>query len=388
MNIGVHYGAYEDFGSGPFLYALSRGTAEMLDEGLQTWQRPTNHKFKIHYAGHTFHFSPVFKELEYCDIKILSAGIRITQERHIQEYYNKVDYIFLHTREGEMIQGYEEDNIRKWIQLEKVYFICNHRLKEFENHPKVVIDLAINLFHMYNTFGFYYLNYYPFDKKKNLIGVYNRDTQYKSYRHELLKLFTEYTGQEIHRFDSDKTFYTELSGKVLDVWNWQRMHMAGYTDYATCVANVVFETQSGDHHFDMLTEKTVKSIIFQAANIFFIWVGTYRGMKWLHEKGFWFLNSEFFDPNDFVNEPYFSPDYAGVDKDLATPVYKSAYKAVKYLKELKDQLETDDAVYQHLVEKYKDKIDSNVTNFKRLLENCEYTDWVMNIITQPKQIES
>ena len=384
MNIGVHYGAYEDFGSGPFLYALSRGTAEVLNENLQAWQRGTNQKFKIHYADHVFHFSTEFRDLEYCDIKILSANIGITQEKHLKEYYDKVDYIFLHTREGEMIQGFEEDRMKQWINLDKVYFILNHRFKEYSDHPKVITDLSINLFHMYNTFGFYYLNYYPFDKKKHLIGVYNRDTQYKSYRHELLKLFTEYTGQDIHRFTSEKTFYTELSGKILDVWNWQRMHMAGYTDYATCVANVVFETQSGDHHFDMFTEKTVKSIIFQAANIFFIWVGTYRGMKWLHEKGFWFLNSEFFDPEDFVNEPYFNPDYAGVDKDLAIPVFKSAYKAVNYLKELKDRLGTDDAVYQYMLETYGHKIESNIANFKHLLENCEYTDRVMDIILKPK----
>lgn len=388
MNIGVLYGAYDNLGACPFLYALSKGRVEILDENLKTWQRASKHKFKIYYRENIFHFSPDLTELNYCDVKILTANIGITQESHIQEYYNKVDYFFFYTQEGEMIQQHEEDNIKKWLPLDKVYFIMNHRLKEYENHPKVIVDLSINLFYMYNAFGFYYLNYYPFDKKKNLIGVYNKDSQYKSYRHELLKIFTEYTGQEIHKFTSDNTFYTELSGKVLDVWNWQRMHVAGYTDYATCVANIVFETQSGDHPFDMLTEKTVKSIIFQAANIFFIWIGTYRGMKWLHEKGFWFLNSEFFDPDDFVNEPYFNPDYAGADKDLAIPVFKSAYKAIKYLNDLKNQLGTDDAVYQFMINKYKDKINSNVINFKNLMENCEYTDRVINIIAQSKKENS
>jgi hypothetical protein len=148
------------------------------------------------------------------------------------------------------------------------------------------------------------------------------------------------------------------------------VHISSYTDYNNCVANLIFESQYGIlPEQDSLTEKTLKSIIFQQADIFFIHCGSVNEFEWLQSKGFWFLNTEFYDTTES-------------DTNAESSVYYSVIKTCKYLKELKDTLGTNDAVYRHLIEKYGHKLKFSTQALSNLLKNCEYKDKLINLITK------
>jgi hypothetical protein len=269
--------------------------------------------------------------------------------------------------------------IKQLLENPKTIFIYAHDLLEAP-HERCIVDYAINFYLFYHSHGYYYLNYYPNKEKQRLVGVYNRFDQYKPLRRRMINHFrTKVDSEEdIHVFNADTPFTSALSCRLIDRWAWQHMHIASYTDYNSTVANILFETAQFVHPNFVFSEKTVKSLIFQEADIFFIYVGVSKGIEWLHEKGFWFLNSEFYDKDD-----------TDFDKDLKRvtffnselPLIRSAEKTIEYLKTLKQELKTDSAVHAFLVEKYRDRLNSNRETFKKMLTNCEYKDRLLSLIT-------
>ena len=382
MNIGVFFRQSNQPAVTTILYPIFQGSAEVIKGGVDEFQFPRPREFKIQDNGINFHFSTEIEDLMYCDIRLLCDSTRNFQESTFERYQGIIDYYLLSVMEGESLTGQEQRDCPKWLnERDDVVIFCGHRWTVIEDHPRAITDRAINIFYFYNAHGYYYLNFYPMQDKRHLVGVYNKYDNYKTFRKKLLDLFSDYADQEIHKFNIEHTFYTDVGGKILDPWAWQSQHITSYLDFNTAVANIVFETQVGDHPEDMLTEKTMKSIIFQRADIFIIYCGTARGLDWLHSKGFWFLNSEFYEPDNFENVPDF-PGNLRNNQEIAIPVYRSVYKAVDYLKKLKDEYGSNNEVYKVLIDKYRLKLDQNVTALENLMTNCEYKQKLFDIITR------
>ena len=380
MNVGLFYRGWGDPAVAAFLYPLTNGAVELLDGFGDETRHHWPESFKITDGDHCFHFSRNRDELNYCDVRLaLGSADRVAKED--LDVANEFDWFVLAKTDGEAGSNIPHEEFLN--RYPNMILISSHLVPGLENHPRMIVDRAINLFYFYNVFGFYWLNYYPTKEKQNLIGVYNRYSTYKSYRTKLLDLMTEYSGQPYHCFGTQKNWYTELTGKVFDKWFWQQMHMTSYTDYNTCAVNVVFESATGSIREDLVNEKTLKAIIFQKAKIFFIHFGTYQQLDWLHSKGFWFLNSEFYNP-DTIGYPHHFPAAYGLHDPKSRPLVHSVCDTFKFLKKLKDELGTDTAVYNFLLEKYGHKLEQTSNAFERLLTECEYKDRLWNMITIKK----
>jgi hypothetical protein len=385
MNIGIISAQHDDVSCTALLYLAVNGATQVLETVIKQSEILAPRRFKIIDGDHTYHFSYSFEEIKYCDVKIhISSTDALISDPYkiksiITESENRFDKIIFAQTNGELLSPALLKIIIECIDHPKVMFICSHSVPELENHPKVIIDLNLNLFYFLNDFGFYYLNYYPYKDKSHLIGIYNRYDEYKSARHKIKQFLEEQIGCEIHKFQTGSPFFSDVSGSILGKWAWQQMHITSYTDYMTAVANIVFESAMGYNKYFSFTEKTLKSIIFQEADIFFIYFGTTEGLEYLHKRGFWFLNSEFFDKDNLDNDIQFPEELLGGDQSL--PIYRSVYKSVEYLNKLKTELGTDNAVYEFLLSTYGDKLRSNTKAFKHLMSNCEYRDKLLNFIT-------
>ena len=85
--------------------------------------------------------------------------------------------------------------------------------------------------------------------------------------------------------------------------------------------------------------------------------------------------------NKFLQEQKVLPGEATV----SLHIFNTKYKTTKNeLKKLKDELGTDTAVYNFLLEKYGHKLEQTSNAFERLLTECEYKDRLWNMITTKK----
>ena len=384
MNIGILTEPYDDVSYTSLLYLLDNGEPEILDTMIKETSIFVPNRFKIREGGHCFHFSYKPEDLDYCDVKIYirstSALSYPTQIKEIvDQYKNSVDKILFAQTSGEALTKSLLPAVTEAIEDPQVMFICSVFIPSLINHPRAIIDVNLNLFYFVDDFGYYYLNYYPYKDKNHLIGLYNRYDEYKSARTRMKEFFEEKTGCEIYKFKTSSRFFSEVSGAILGKWKWQQMHITSYTDYMTCVANLVFESRMGHAEDWSFTEKTIKSIVFQAADIFFIYSGTSVGMEHLHQRGFWFLNSEFYEPDNLVNDFNFPSEFCDDPKSM--PIYRSVFKAIEYVQQLKNELGSNNAVYELLLEKYGDKLRANEAAFNHLMQNCEYRDKLLSFLT-------
>lgn len=381
MNIGVVTSpSVRDDILTPFLYPLTNGEIEMLDAFVTSSKIYHPNKFKIREGGHCYHFSKNLDDINYCDIKLMVIPVSSDAFHIIQKYENDIDYFIFSRQDDEAEHPTNMQYIKSLLERSNVIFIYPHGLHQPEN-PRCIVDYSINLYLHYHAFGFYYLNYYPNKEKQHLVGVYNRFDNYKPLRKKTIEYFrSKVDPEDIHIFKTETPYTSSISGQLLDRWSWQQMHISSYTDYNSAVANIVFETGAVVTERFLFSEKTVKSIAFQSADIFFIYMGISKGIEWLHEKGFWFLNSEFYDTegDDF--------DYDNLGRltifKSEFPLMRSVQRSVNYLKTLKEELKTNNAVHAFLVEKYRDKLDANEQAFKKLLTNCEYKEKLLNLITK------
>jgi hypothetical protein len=158
--------------------------------------------------------------------------------------------------------------------------------------------------------------------------------------------------------------------------HWGNNHITSYIDFTTSVCNVIFETlhsngndeepNSKMHGRQYITEKTLKSICFSEENIFFIWYGPSKLFKHLIKLGFWFLNCEFYD-------------------ETKTTLEQSVIDTSIYLKELKEKIGNNKVVHGYLMNLYGVKLQQNVSVFKKLLNNYNNKDIVLNLIKNERR---
>ena len=367
MKIGLLYRAYED-------------CVAILHAFCET-------KFDLENASTTFTF--FYKDDEY----IFSKD---------EEIIAKCDYkiqLFHTFNEWKDFKGFD-----KLIQTQIVenYHITNEELLEYLDagnvaissasisfeHPNFFYDPIINLIFFYYHYGYNFLNYYKFDKKENLLGIYHRPTNglnlNKNHRNHLYDEIKNVMGDDFVSYKSNEYNQKVLFQSYITFGHWGNTHISSYIDFTTSVCNVVFETlyatanvegpATGNKMYgrQYITEKTLKAICFSEENIFFIWYGPTNLYKHLMGIGFWFLNSEFYDES--LEIPYMDglPSYSHIEQSLIDTSL--------YLKKLKEEYKTNEEVHSYLVKKYGYKLQKNVELFKTMLNSYDKKDLLLNLI--------
>lgn len=146
--------------------------------------------------------------------------------------------------------------------------------------------------------------------------------------------------------------------------------MTSYTDFTTSVCNLIFES-AGPDVVDLnieptkrlyLSEKTLKGLLFSKENIFSMWCGNEYFIPVLQDYGFWFLNFEFYNHT----EP--------------KAVVSSLIKTTEYLKQLKNQLKTNESVHKYLLDTFGSKLENNGKMLDQFLLDCEVKDNIIKLL--------
>lgn len=229
-------------------------------------------------------------------------------------------------------------------------------------HPNFVHSPLLNLYLFYYYFGFQYLNYYKFNKKNNLLGVYfdKNSGNSKSWRDNIISYCSNVLDEDFLIYDNrtDDDFKNKLQA-YNGMGLWGQNHITSYTDYTTSVCNLVFETNSENDDTPLyLTEKTLKSILFGQEEIFFIWYGSKKLFDFLKAQGFWFLNTEFYTDD----------------------IQISVKESILYLKTLKEVLKSNDEVQQYLLEKYGHNLKNNIKKFNEIIENYPEKENILHLL--------
>jgi hypothetical protein len=353
MKIGFEYRSYEDCAI--VLYALNN---------FQYRQNDDNSNFYFNIDEDEFVFSKSYSDIKDCDIKI--RLFHTFREWKTFEGYDK------------LIQTQTVENYHEFNQSIKEYLdagnICLSAASISFEHPNFYYDPIFNLIFFYHFYGFNFLNYYKFEKKENLLGVYYKsisgNAQYKPHRESLYLDCKEILKNDLISYNSNDYNLKSLLNPYSRFGHWGYNHITSYTDYTTSVCNLVFETlySNGNdeepdnrmHGRQYITEKTLKAICFCEENIFFIWYGPTKLFKYLKNLGFWFLNSEFFDENEDMED--------------------SVKKSVMFLKSIKDELTYNNIIHKYLMDLHGDKLKNNIKLFNDILNNYDKSNDLINLI--------
>jgi len=386
MKIGIVYPFPELTGLMPFMMLLQKNK---VDHKSRHHTSVTFEEFVIDNGIDQYKFSANLGALQDCDLKIFA--FRIDHYRMIEKYIDKVDFFVSSRTDGEFVQE-DLDTLYNIIKIPNLIHISAHSLPDdLTNHPRVIVDYALNFFYFYYLFGYHLLNYFESNEKDNLVGVYNMfGPLYKPERDSCIRLLSEYAEHPIHNIRNGDFVQSDI-GSLLDKFAWQyaSQHITSYIDYNRSVASILFETHGwvdSTPNF-IFTEKTLKAILFQRSKIFFIYLGSSRQLEWLHEKGFWFLNSPFYKLKEEYTEVelryrnHLKKKYKEVE---FTPVLESGLQAIKQLADLKTHFKTDKAVYEFLLSEHQDKFEANIKHLHDLLTIPQYGNRLLSLI-QVKQ---
>jgi predicted house-cleaning noncanonical NTP pyrophosphatase (MazG superfamily) len=392
MNIGLFHGGNQDCGIIPYLYPLikSKLIRDLDGNTLEMMVRmPAPKNVLMELDGHNFFMCCDYKYIEDCDIKIYATDIRFLNHETIPSLNSKIDYFLINNCNGEYFG--RTDIIASLLENEKVIIVLGHLLPyDFPSHPRLILDPSIDLFLFYYRFGYYWLNYYKNTDKKYLIGTYNwQGNQYKTWRSRFLDNAQDILGDNLKIFLPSDISTANVANRLLVLDSWQTMHITSYTDFNSTVANIMFETQGAGEDSEqqgqmILTEKTLKSILFQKAGIFFIYWGNWNQLKWLHEKGFWFLNSEFHGEehlNDLQKYNSINLDFnlSSARKEIKM-LFVSVFKTLEYVKDLENTMNSKQEVYEYLFDKYKENLDQTSSVIDSMLSTCEWKDRLFNLL--------
>lgn len=367
MKIGLHYGTYGDICI--LTYILSDSPFDKSKD-----------EFTFYYNGDEYIFSRSYGTLEElnCDIKIR---------------------LFTTFKEWKSFKGYD-----KLIQTQIVenYFETNVELKEYLDAGNMCLSSAsisfdhqnfhynpfFNLIFFYYHYGYNFLNYYKFNKKENLLGVYHKPVEGisngKAQRNYLYLKIKEALDIDLVSYESSDYNLKLLLQPYDKFGHWGNNHITSYIDFTTSVCNLVFETLNAEAHFEYdavgndtyarqyITEKTLKALVFSEENIFFIWYGPVLLYKYLVNAGFWFLNCEFYDESIRIPRNYKLPGYSYMEQ--------SVVDTSNYLKSLKEEYKTNEAVHKYLMDKHGHKLQKNVELFKEILNSYSKKDEAINLI--------
>ncbi len=366
MRIGLNYKQFVDVSF--ILYALKQGEikADFRFEGL--WGKP-NHsrRFEITLGDDCYIFSHDYEDIADCDRKIHLVHNSLQED----DRYDRCIFT-----PGDVIEDkFTDELIEQFLNNGNTFL--SYVTSKVKHDNFLFAPLFGFVLHYYEL-GFKFLNYYKNSNtnKNQLLGAYCNKTHIggslNTRRTEIFDRLEEILEADCKRYESPNSSFDMLVDSYRYFGQWFNVHMSGYTDYNTSACNIIFETidSLGTHHNSigrfMLTEKTLKSLLFSKEEIFFMWYGHEMFLPYLQEQGFWFLNFEFYDPDDTENGE--------------TAIYNSLIKTAKYLKDLKNQMGTNESVYKYLLNNYRDKLENNSKSMDRLLNNCDIKDKVINLL--------
>jgi hypothetical protein len=356
MKIGFEYRSFEDCVI--VLYTLNNFPYKKNDDGSN---------FSFQNDENEFIFSKSYSDIKDCDIKI-----RLFHTFREWKTFDGYDRLI----QTQIVENYHEHNqsIKEYLDAGNV---CLSSASISFEHPNFYYDPIFNLIFFYHFYGFNFLNYYKFEKKENLLGVYYRPVDgmntKKQHRDSLYIRAKDILETDLVSYQSNDYNLKKLLQSYNYFGQWGNNHITSYLDYTTSVCNLIFETlhatgndeepDSKMHGRQYITEKTLKAIAFSEENVFFIWYGPTKLFRYLNELGFWFLNSEFFK-ND---------------------IEQSCIDSFTYLKDLKLKYKTNSDVKLYLMEKYSYKLEKNTKLFKELLNNYTKKDIIINLIKNGKR---
>jgi len=355
MKIGFEYRSFEDCVI--VLYSLNNFPYKKNDD--------SNFYFEV--GGDEFIFSKNYSDIKNCDIKI-----RLFHTFKEWKTFDGYDILI----QTQVVENYHEHNqsIKEYLDAGN---ICLSSASISFEHLNFYYDPIFNLIFFYHFYGFNFLNYYKFEKKENLLGVYytpiKGTNSHKKHREKIYLDVKEILQDDLISYNSNDYNLKKLLEPYKLFGHWGNNHITSYIDYTTSVCNLIFETlhASGNdeepdnkmHGRQYITEKTLKAICFSEENIFFIWYGPKNLFKYLNDLGFWFLNSEFFDED----------------------IESSCIKSVLYIKNLKQKYKTNLDIHSYLINEYGDKLKNNVQIFKEILNNYTKTNKIITLIKNGKR---
>ncbi len=257
-------------------------------------------------------------------------------------------------------------------------------------HKNLYYEPFLNLLYFYYIYGFDFLSYkYLKIDKDNLIGLYlkknykpERDVLYSEIKNRFIESDIDSKLLEIYDTTGTKpTFLTELI-TIHNQIGWEKNHYSTYTDYLASVCAFLFETTNhktfgwpcNSKNRQYITEKTLKAILFSKLNIPFITdMNPYNFLE-LHNMGFWFMNTEFFDFNKINSDDEISDNFKNsIDRSIehVLNLYKSNDSD---LNKIRDELER----------LYSDKMQNNFNQFMQYLETPKNNDKLIEFILYGK----
>ena len=365
MKIGLLYRAYEDCVA--FLYAFTNDKFE-LENG--------SHTFSFLYKDDEYVFSKSREVIEECDYKI-----QLFHTFHEWKDFKGFDKLV----QTQIVENYHITNDELIEYLDAGNICVSSASISFE-HPNFFYDPIINLIFFYYHYGYNFLNYYQFDKKENLLGIYHKPVDglniQKGHRNYLYSRIKTELDADLVSYESNEYNQKILLQSYITFGHWGNNHISSYTDFTTSVCNVIFETLHSDSNTkepntkmygrQYITEKTLKAICFSEENIFHIWYGPTNLYKHLVDMGFWFLNSEFYDESAEIPYNDILPSYSAMEHSLID--------ASIYLKKLKEEYKTNEEVHRYLMKIYGHKLQKNVDIFKQLLNSYYNKETLLNLI--------
>lgn len=303
---------------------------------------------------------------------IKNCDIKIKAYHTFQEWKNIKGYDLL--IQSQLVENYHIENYQLKAFLDAGNISLSSASISFE-HPNFYYEPFFNINYFYYFYGFNYLNYYKLKSDKiNFIGAYHKSGG-KLWRDDIFNNVKKIVGDDILSFSINdynvKSLFEPYGPNTFGLWGLT--HIASYTDYKTSVCNLLFETLDENPNNQSptqkmygrryITEKTLKAITFGEEEIFFIWYGPNDIYNYLIDLGFWFYNSEFYKGD----------------------IKQSVYDAANELKQLKNQLVTNNAVHSYLKENYGHKLQNNLNIFKKMLEVYYKRDNVINLIKNGKR---
>jgi hypothetical protein len=369
MKIGLLYRNYEDCIA--LIYTFSDDKFS-LENDLDT--------FSFFYGNDEYMFSKKYEDIERCDYKIrlfhtfgewknFRGFDKLIQTQTVENY---------HITNDELIEYLDAGNI------------CLSSASISFQHPNFHFDPIFNLIFFYYSYGFNFLNYYKFDKKENLLGVYHKSNNdinaHKHHRDYLYSKIKNILQSDLLSYNSNDYNLKLLLQPYTLFGHWGNNHISSYVDFTTSVCNIIFETlhsrgneENPDDKMDgrqYITEKTLKAICFSEEEIFFIWYGPTKLFKHLIDMGFWFLNCEFYD--ETIEIPY------NDEIRYYSHMEQSVIDTSIFLKTLKDKLNDNNLVHSYLMGKYGEKLKNNTKLFKKLLNSYNKKEDVLNLIKNGK----
>jgi hypothetical protein len=327
----------------------------------------------------------------------INGYMQFAREQTQQEGYDKV-FLFVRRLFIEGVEKNDFTNIDKNI-LEVIYLNVseaihtkNNTLRNFLKDNKVIscsnvsytntnfyYEPFLNLIYSYYQYGF---DFYPYNKldvkKQNLIGMYlkknykvSRDKMHNDIKIKFINKNVDSNLLEIYKESKRPDFFTKFNCLHSPTWD-SKCHTTSYLDYITSVCAFAFETTNFEEFIfpyqslnrQYITEKTLKAILYSKMDIPFIMDMNPINFIELHEMGFWFLNSEFFDfsKTKFIDE-------------LSENMKNSIFKSIEYILELYKNNNSDlDKTHSELKLLYGDKMQNNHNLFMEYLYkpyNCE-----------------